>query len=268
MKLELLISALKVDPDRLIAKMNISSNAVLINQCDEVGERTISLDNGNVVRVFACKERGVGTSRNRALAESQAEILLFSDDDIVYEAGYEEKVLNEFKAHPDADGIFFNIDVDESRRTYHIDAFGPVTFRASGRYPTYSLAVRKKAVEDKEIRFSTLFGGGARYSCGEDSLFIMDCIKAGLKLYKSPENIAKEELRESTWFNGYTEKFFFDRGVLYHFLYGKMATVLGARFILKHKAQMCTSVKASSAFSLLKKGIKEGKEVERKEGRI
>ncbi len=268
MKLELLISALMADPEKLVHCMNIASDAVLVNQCDENSERTITLDSGNEVRVFSCSQRGVGNSRNRALLESRNDILLFSDDDIVYENNLEEMILSEFEAHPEADGIFFNVEVDESRRTYHIDEFGPVPFRASGRYPTYSLAVRRSAVNKADIHFSTLFGGGAPYSCGEDSLFIMDAIKAGLKLFKSPVNIGREVLRESTWFKGYTEKFFFDRGVLYHFLYGKLAVLLGARFILKHRKEMCTEVNSRKAFLLLKKGIKEGKEIERKEGRI
>lgn len=268
MKVELLISALMADPETLVKTMNITSNAVLVNQCNEESERTILLENGNEVRIFSCLERGVGRSRNKGLVESREDILLFSDDDLVYEADYEELIIKEFENHPEADGIFFNFDVDESRRTYFTTEFGPVTFRASGRYPTYSLAIKREAVKKAGVKFSVLFGGGAKYSCGEDSLFILDSLKAGLKLYKSPVLIGREVLRESTWFKGYTEKFFFDRGVLYHFLYGKLALLLGARFIIKHKNEMCKEIKPAAAFRLLRKGIKEGREIHRKEGRI
>lgn len=264
MKLQILISALNADTDNLIKTMNLSSDAAIVNQCNENSRRTVELDSG-LVTVINSTERGVGNSRNLALENSDCDIVLFGDDDIVYTDTYLNDILSEFKAHPEADGIFFNMDVDESRRTYRNDEFGPVTLRSSGRFPTYSLAVSRKCVTDNNISFSPLFGGGAKYSCGEDSLFIMDCLKAGLKLYKSPVTIGKEVLRPSTWFEGYTEKFFFDKGVLYPFLYGRLAVVVGARFILKHKGTMCRDIKPLKAFSLLCKGISEGREIKNKD---
>ena len=42
-----------------------------------------------------------------------------------------------------------------------------------------------------------------------------------------------------TWFHGYNEKFFYDRGVLYHFLYGKAAFLMALRFLYKQKDVMC-----------------------------
>lgn len=71
--------------------------------------------------------------------------------------------------------------------------------------------------EKSGVRFSTLFGGGAKYSNGEDSLFIKELMDKGIQVYTSPEVIGRETESESTWFSGYHDKFFFDRGVLYHF---------------------------------------------------
>lgn len=260
MRLQILISALKADADKLIETMKVSGDAVLVNQCDEEASYDIALSNGTA-KVILSKERGVGNSRNLALSTSTGEIVLFSDDDIVYEENVFDLILGEFDAHPEADGIFFNMEVDESRQTYHTEEFGPVTMRASGRYPTYSLAVKRKCIVDNSISFSPLFGGGAKYSCGEDSLFIMDCLKAGLKLYKSPITIGREVVRPSTWFEGYTEKYFFDKGVLYHFLYHKLAFPVGVRFILKHHKMMCKDVSPLKALKLLCQGIKEGRSI-------
>lgn len=260
MRLEILISALKADSDKLIKTMNISSDAVLVNQCDKEGYEEIKLETG-LVKVISSLERGVGNSRNLALNNSSDEIILFGDDDIVYVDSYCDLIVKEFEKHPEADGIFFNMDVDESRRTYHTEEFGPVTLRASGRYPTYALAIKRDVAMAKKLSFSPLFGGGAKYSCGEDSLFIMDALKAGVKLYKSPICIGREVVRPSTWFEGYTEKYFFDKGVLYHFLYKGLAHAVGARFILKHKGFMCKDVPPFKAYKLLCRGIKEGRSI-------
>ena len=44
--------------------------------------------------------------------------------------------------------------------------------------------------------------------------------------------------RPSTWFHGYDERFFHDRGVLYRALYGPLAGLMGLRFLLRGRGKM------------------------------
>lgn len=256
MKLQLLVSAVNQKPSELIEKMNIRSDAILINQCDSFGYQEIERE-GRLIRVFSFREKGVGLSRNNALLRADGDVCLFSDEDIRYTDDYEEKVLREFEAHPEADVLLFNVDVCEARRTYHTAAFGRVWLHNCGRYPAYSLALRTEVMHRKNVAFSLLFGGGARYSNGEDSLFIRDCIKSGMKVYKTPVTIGREEERESTWFSGYHEKFFFDRGVLYVYLYGRLAKPAALRFLIRHKGEMCREIPLSRAYRLMREGMRE-----------
>ena len=172
---------------------------------------------------------------------------------------YRENVEKEFEKNPSADMILFNVDVTEDRKTYQIDSPGRVRLFNSGRYPTYSMAVKLDRVRSKNICFSLLFGGGAKYSNGEDSLFISDCIRRGLKVYKVPVKIGKEVSEKSSWFTGYNEKFFFDRGVLYHYLYGYLAKPIALRFLYKHKSTLCEVFSLKEAYKTMKKGILEAK---------
>ena len=72
------------------------------------------------------------------------------------------------------------------------------------------------------VLVAALFGGGAKYSAGEDSIFLKSCLDNGLKIYAVPYALAfLNDDRPSTWFNGYTDKYFFDKGVLYSCLYKK-----------------------------------------------
>ena len=83
-----------------------------------------------------------------------------------------------------------------------------------------------------------------------------------MKAIALPVVIGKEEPRPSTWFNGYNEKFFFDRGVLYRALYGKMAKLFAFRFLWKHKGMMFGNedrLSMKEAYSLMKKGMEEMK---------
>lgn len=268
MKVQLLISAMFAEPKELVNKMNVSSEAVLINQCDVNGFENFWVQDADgidrEIKAYSFKERGVGLSRNNALLRADKEISLFSDDDIIYVDDYEKRIAAEFEKHKEADVLLFNVEVCEERRTYFNTDFHRVRWYNCGRYPAYAIAIRTDKMHNSNLTFSLLFGGGAKYSNGEDSLFLRDCLKAGLKMYATDVVIGREEAGESTWFFGYNKKFFYDRGVLYHYLYGAMAKVWGLRFLLKNKATMCKEIPFKHAYRYLKEGIYFAKHGEEK----
>ena len=63
-------------------------------------------------------------------------------------------------------------------------------------------------------------------SCGEDTLFLKELIEKGLKLYKSPIRIASVDMSDSTWFKGYNEKYFKDKGALIEAAYPRISGLL------------------------------------------
>ena len=206
-----------------------------------------------------------GRSRNHAIDKADRDICLFSDEDIVYTDDYAEKITQAFEANPGADMIVFNIDIEESRRTYHITGERKVHFYNCGRYGAVSFALRTERLKELGVRFSLLFGGGAKYSNGEDSLFIKELMDKGCRVYTNPAVIGREESGESTWFTGYHDKFFYDRGVLYVFLYGWLAPLMALRFILLHRGKLCTEKTPGEAFRLMCRGMKQGKQEKKKE---
>ena len=254
MKLQVLVSAVNQDISTIAERMGLESDAIIINQTDHFGYKEY-MHNGRQIQCYEFREKGVGLSRNNALMRAEAEIVLFSDEDIRYDKGYEKQVLDAFVAHPEADFLLFNVRVGASRATYHTKQYHRVHVWNAGRYPTYSFAVRREKLHAAHITFSLLFGGGATYSNGEDSLFLKDCLKYGLVVYAIPVEIGSEIERESTWFAGYTDKFFIDRGVLYHFLYGGLAYPMAVRFILAHGKVMCQEIPKKNALALMRKGI-------------
>lgn len=254
MTLQLLVAAMGKAPLELAQEMQIDSDAVIVSQGGHYAYEELDYK-GHRIRYFAMAERGVGLSRNHSLLRASADICLFSDDDIIYEPGYAQLVLAAFEAHPRADVLLFNVQAMPGRETYHNDSFGRVHWYNCGRYPTYSCAVYTRRIHQKNITFSLLFGGGARYSNGEDSLFLRDCLRAGLKVYKVPVLIGHERARESTWFGGYNRKFFYDRGVLYHYLYGCLARPMALRFLLAHRGAMCREIPWRDAYGIMRQGI-------------
>ncbi len=259
MTMQLLVAAMNTEPLKLAEEMQLDSDAIIVNQTDTYAYQEIEYK-GHTLKCFSMAERGVGLSRTHALLRADHDISVFADEDIVYVQDYEKKILEAFEEHPQADMLLFYVQAMPGRETYDIKEFGRVRSYNCGRYPTYSFAVRTEAVHKRNITFSLLFGGGARYSNGEDSLFIQECIKKGMKVYKVPVTIGAERERESTWFQGYNRKFFYDRGVLYHHLYGRLKKIMAMRFLLKHKDRMFEEIPMKDAWRIMCEGMKEAAE--------
>lgn len=258
MRVQVLASVMGQNLEEIAERMQLRSDAVIINQCDRLDYREMEYQ-GHLLRFYSFPERGVGRSRNEAILRADGDICLFSDQDIVYQPGYEEAVAEEFEKNPDADMIIFNITVEESRRTYHITERRRVHWYNCGRYGAVSFAVRRSSLLASGVMFSLLFGGGAIYSNGEDSLFLKEFMKKGYKVYTAPVTIGREEAGESTWFEGYDEKFFHDRGVLYHFLYGRMDHLIALRFLLAHRRKLCVEAGFRQCYTWMRQGMQCGK---------
>lgn len=258
-QLEVLVAALQENDITLAERMNLSTEAIICNQCQEVSYREFRRRNRRI-RTLSFNERGVGRNRNNALMRADADYVLFADEDIVYDDDYEECILHAFGEHPEADILMFNVRAVDGRRTYENRRVKRVRWYNYGRYPTYAMAGRLVSLRKANVWFSLLFGGGAAYSNGEDSLFLHDCLQKGLKILAVPVEIGHEAAREdnaSTWFCGYNEKFFYDRGVLYHYLYGPLERILALRFVLRHRKTMCREIPTGKAYRIMCRGMRE-----------
>lgn len=257
MSVEVLASVMNSSMEAVTAQMNLDSNAVIINQCGCFSREEMEF-RGHKVRFYSFPDRGIGRSRNEAILRADSDICLFSDEDIVYREGYARDIEAEFARNPRADMILFNIEVEEKRRTYHITERKKVHWYNCGRYGAVSFAVRRSSLLASGVTFSLLFGGGAKYSNGEDSLFLKEFMSKGYRVYTAPVTIGRERAGDSTWFAGYNEKFFHDRGVLYHYLYGRLAFAMALRFLLAHRAKLCGDISMGQAYRYMKEGMKEG----------
>ena len=258
MRVQVLASVMNQTLEEIREKMHLDSDAVIINQCEKLAFEEQKKE-GYSVRMYSFPDRGIGRSRNEAIMRADGDICLFSDEDIVYEPGYAGAIAREFERNPKADMILFNIAICEERQTYHITERKRVHWYNCGRYGAVSFAVRRESLLASGVTFSLLFGGGARYSNGEDSLFLREFMKKGYRVYTAPVTIGREEEGESSWFRGYDEKFFHDRGVLYHYLYGRLGPAMALRFLLVHRNKLCGEAGIGQAYRWMADGIKDGK---------
>lgn len=234
MKLEVLVAAMNQTDYSLVDKMKITTDVIVGNQCDK--NEIVELKRGNnSVRYLSFNERGVGLNRNNTLMRSNGDILLFADDDMVYEENYEQVVLEAFQQNPDADVLIFNIKEAVQTR-YIIKKKLRVKWHNFMRFGAVRIAVKRKSIQEKGIFFNLCFGGGAKYAHGEDTLFLSDCLKKRLKIYAIPKTIAElVDNRESTWFEGYDDKYFRDTGVLYRAMSNYFGNLLCLQDAIRHQ---------------------------------
>lgn len=259
-RVEVLVACMHQNDNSLYQVMNLQTDAILANQCDAYFYREYTQTDGNTVKLISSADRGVGKNRNKALMNASGEYLMCSDQDMVYVDGYERIVVDAFEQCPKADIIIFNLEYLNrfTRGRKECAKFKRVYMWNSMRYGTARIAMRKSAVDKACLSFSILYGGGAQYSSGEDSLFICDAFRKGLKVFYCPIVIAKVKQEESSWFKGYTDKYFIDKGVLIANAFPKMKSMLVYYFAYRMR-NVAKEYGFSKICKLMKCGFKEFK---------
>jgi glycosyltransferase involved in cell wall biosynthesis len=256
MKIQVLVATMDQRDHSLLDKMNIQSDAIVANQCDKVDFEEFKYD-GHSIKYLSFSEYGVGLNRNNALMRANSDICILADDDLVYVNDYVNKIQKCFSENPDADVIIFNLIESEQNR-YVIRKRQNVHFWNFMRYGAARIAFRTRSITKNGIAFNLHFGGGAEYSAGEDTLFLNDCLKKNLKIVAVPEYIATlSDARESTWFKGYTNKYFIDRGALFSCISKRWAKILCFQYCWRHRKVFEKEMTWYNAYQLMVKGIKD-----------
>ncbi len=213
MKIQTLVVTTNQYDNTLPAKMNLQTDALIGNQCGREAITEFEY-NGNRMRYISTATRGVGVNRNQVLLRAEGDICVLADDDMTFLPGYEALVREWFEKLPHADMLIFNLEGGKKR--YKHTKVTKINGFNYGKFGAARLAFRLQPMRFSGVMFHTMFGGGSEYSCGEDTLFLRDCLKKGLRIYGVPASLAQIEDGDSTWFQGYTDKYFFDKGVLYY----------------------------------------------------
>ena len=238
MKIEVLLSVLNLreNYEDFFRTINLQTDIVVGNQCNIMSDKSGCYD-GHNFKIISREDRGVGKNRNVCLFNSSADVVVFADNDIRYYDGLKEKIERNYKKYPKADLIIFNYKESRDGELLHDinKANKKACFKDLTKFGTWAITARRLSVLKNRISFSLLFGGGAKYSCGEDSLFLFDCNKKGLKIYLTSDTLGEVIHKESTWFNGINEKYIYDKGALFCALSPKWCKTIIRYHIFKHR---------------------------------
>lgn len=201
----------------IVTRTRVQTDAVVVNQCDknETEEYDFVNDMGKVchVKFISTTQRGLSKSRNMAIDNAEGDICLICDDDEELCNDYEQTILSGYDLYRAADLLMF--DIDRKDRTAHIatSGEGEVTFRGILRTSSLQISFKKKSIVQKGVRFDEMMGSGTGNGAGEENKFLLDCRRAGLKLFSHSHLIGTvSNDGKSQWFGGFNEKYFRNRG--------------------------------------------------------
>lgn len=130
------------------------------------------------VDVWRLDVKGVSNNRNNATDHCTSDIVLDSDDDLVYEPDAFKKIIAAFEKNPSLDLATFRVHFHKEK-PYPADGKRiKVPFPKNYWVSCVEIAFRRDRLKD--IRFNPMLGPGApELSCGEDERFVIDAIRAG-----------------------------------------------------------------------------------------
>lgn len=257
--LQVLIAAMNETDFSLLENMNINCDCIMANQTGNTLKDDFEIK-GNKVKIINSALVGLAANRNLALENATADIVIFADDDMVYADNMPEGVLSAFEKNPKADVIIFSCTETNSEGEVVMEYAHTNKRRTmfnSLKFPTYVIAAKRRSLKRKKIKFSRMFGAGSVYNMGEDTIFLADCFKKGLRVYGSDFNIGTST-KDLHWFDGYTDEFFFGKGALYKCIFGVLAPFCGLYFATKY--EKLSGVNKKSIYENMEKGMDDYKE--------
>lgn len=231
-KIEVLVATMNQKDFSLFHEMKIQTDCIIANQTSNKSIETKMIDDHKLTK-FNYNDSGIAQNRNKALLLSEGEILLMSDDDLVYYEDYADSIKKAYNEYPFADAIIFDINLKYGQPIKLNNDVIKVNKLNYARYGAAALSVKKESLKKSNIKFHECFGCSV-YGSGEDTIFIHDLLKEKLNIIKYPCVIADEISKESTWFSGYNDKYFFDKGALMSAIYPKSKYFMALVFSIKH----------------------------------
>ena len=87
-------------------------------------------------------------------------------------------------------------------------------------------------------------------------MFIVDMLKNKLKIYSSPYIIGEAHNKKSNWFNGYNERYFYLKGILFTAISKRFRHILMMQYLLRHR-YVLTEYSLIKAYKIMLRGSKE-----------
>lgn len=215
--LEILIATMNQNSLLLLDKM-FSNNwknlkILIVNQTTP--ENLLNSDFENV-RVINSFEKGLSKSRNLAIKNAVGDILLITDDDVIFKNDFEELIQKAYFENPNAAMIAFST-TNENGKLYKKY---PKTVKANLNYfdlyniMSIEITLKKANFTNQRQEFDENFGLGSSFPIGEEGIFLSDLKKKKNQLIVVPEVIGSHSSL-STINKIKSDNYYYNLGAIY-----------------------------------------------------
>lgn len=162
-------------------------NIVIVNQTTEENILSSDFETVKVINVF---ENGLSKSRNVAIQNSSKEILLLTDDDVVFELHFEDKILKEFNSHTSHDGFRFQFKNEFGKfvKKYPTNFHSKLNWLEVLNTSSIELVFKRESIYNV-VSFDENFGLGEEFSIGEEAIFLADAKRKKIKIGFVPHTL-------------------------------------------------------------------------------
>lgn len=259
--IEILISTMNQENIDFIESMNLQSDAVVINQNQEIEDKAVYKNNDHQIKYISTIDKGLSKSRNMAIKHASADICVIADDDMEYENDYVEKIISSYEKYPEADIIAFQVkrtgnkERDKKFRD-HLSWENEIT---SMKISSVEITFKRKQIVENDLFFDPRFGAGTNILHGEENIFLNEAIKKNLNVLYLPINIAQVDTSESSWYEGFTEKYIEAMGPKYYVLSKSLYLPLILQFAIRKRKFYKHNFSTFKAIRIMLNGVKKYK---------
>jgi len=257
-KIEVLISTMDRNNIDFVKSMNLTTNAIVVNQNESINNEEDFELNGNQVKLFNRTEKGLSKSRNLAIKNSTADICVIADDDMVYEEDYKEKIEKTYEKYPEADIIAFQVNRigNEERDKTFRESPSWENFITIMKISSVEITFKRKKIVKNNLSFNENMGAGAEVLDGEENVFLNSAMKKGLKVLYVPVNIAEVDVSESSWHEGFSKSYFKSLGAKFYILSDKFYSIFILQYAFRKYKLYKSNVTFFEAIKLMFNGAK------------
>jgi hypothetical protein len=227
-------------------------NLLIINQTSSDKQLKSDFEN---VKVINSLDKGLSKSRNLAIENANQPLLILTDDDVVFQPGFELHVLKAFNTDDSHDGFRFEFLNGKGNyaKKYPKHFEEKLSQLEILNTSSVELVLKRESIQRVSLKFDENFGLGTNFSMGEEAIFVSDAIKKGLKIGFVPEVLVVHSHLSTGHKTTVSMQYFIHSAVFFR-IYGKMYLfwiALKLFFDLKHR-----KVRFREIFKMLNQSLK------------
>lgn len=176
---------------------------------------------------------GLTKSRNAGIEIADCDFLFISDDDTKYKKDKVQEIARRMQLSPDISVGIGQIQTPDGSayKKYRI-LEGTSTWRSLLAISSIEIVVRPDRIHDAQVSFCEDFGLGTTLPCGEEAIFINDCMQKGLKCRHFNIPFVIHDAESST--TAITKSILLARILMFQKIYGKLiGTIFSIYYLLR-----------------------------------